>query len=168
MATAQITIFWLLRIYHLATAHHPNTYLLQIDQFFYHWKSSKYLITVHRKIVWQPQITYLETFRPFIWLLLKAQFLGYCASIILLVHISQLFMYCKSTIYFTTGNRLHNCLLCIEKFYDNFKSPIWKHHHHHVLEGLGMLACSLILQMKLVPPSLPRSSYVSSSVWFVF
>ena len=41
-------------------------------------------------------------------------------------------------------------------------------HHHHVLEGLGMLACSLILQMKLVPPSLPRSSYVSSSVWFVF
>ena len=43
-----------------------------------------------------------------------------------------------------------------------------KHHHHHVPEGLGMLACSLILQMKLVPPSLPRSSYVSSSVWFVF
>ena len=41
-------------------------------------------------------------------------------------------------------------------------------YHHHVLEGLGMLACSLILQMKLVPPSLPRSSYVSSSVWFVF
>ena len=41
-------------------------------------------------------------------------------------------------------------------------------HHHHVLEGLGMLACSLILKMKLVPPSLPRSSYVSSSVWFVF
>jgi len=26
-------------------------------------------------------------------------------------------------------------------------------HHHHVLEGLGMLACSLILKMKLVPPS---------------
>ena len=43
-----------------------------------------------------------------------------------------------------------------------------KYHHHHVLEGLGMLACSLILKMKLVPPSLPRSSYVSSSVWFVF
>ena len=42
------------------------------------------------------------------------------------------------------------------------------HHHHHVLEELGVLACSLILQMKLVPPSLPRSSYVSSSVCFVF
>ena len=40
-------------------------------------------------------------------------------------------------------------------------------HHHHVPEGLGMLACSLILKMKLVPPSLPRSSYVSSSVWFI-
>ena len=37
------------------------------------------------------------------------------------------------------------------------------HHHHHVPEGLGMLSCSLILKMKLVPPSLPRSSYVPSS-----
>ena len=36
-------------------------------------------------------------------------------------------------------------------------------HHHHVPEGLGMLSCSLILKMKLVPPSLPMSSYVSSS-----
>ena len=36
-------------------------------------------------------------------------------------------MYCKSTNYFTSGNRLYNCLLCIEKLYDNFKSPIWKH-----------------------------------------
>jgi alanine dehydrogenase len=35
-------------------------------------------------------------------------------------------IYCKSTNYFTTGNRLYNCLLCIEKLYDNFKSPIWK------------------------------------------
>ena len=42
-----------------------------------------------------------------------------------------------------------------------------RYHHHHVPEGLGMLACSLILKMKLVPPSLPRSSYVSSSVWFI-
>ena len=49
---------------------------------------------------------------------------------------------------------------------ENDKEYIY--HHHHVLEGLGMLACSLILKMKLVPPSLPRSSYVSSSVWFVF
>ena len=41
------------------------------------------------------------------------------------------------------------------------------HHHHHVPEGLGMLSCSLILKMKLVTPSLPRSSYVSSSFWFI-
>ena len=41
------------------------------------------------------------------------------------------------------------------------------HHHRHVPEGLGMLSCSLILKMKLVPPFLPRSSYVSSSFWFI-
>jgi len=29
------------------------------------------------------------------------------------------------------------------------------------------VTCSLILKMKLVPPSLPRSSYVSSSFWFI-
>ena len=43
--------FWLLRIYHLATAHHPIIFLLQIDKLFHHWKSSQYLITEHRKIV---------------------------------------------------------------------------------------------------------------------
>jgi hypothetical protein len=41
------------------------------------------------------------------------------------------------------------------------------HHHHHVPEGLGMLSCSLILKMKLVPPSLPRSSYVVLCSLFV-
>ena len=35
------------------------------------------------------------------------------------------------------------------------------HHHHHVLEGLGLIPVPCILKMKLVPPSLPRSSYVS-------
>ena len=45
-----------------------------------------------------------------------------------------------------------------------FGGILFTHHHHHVPEGLGMLACSLIPKMKLVPPSLPRSSYVSSSV----
>ena len=34
-------------------------------------------------------------------------------------------------------------------------------------EGLGILACSSILKMKLVPPSLPRSSYVSSFVCII-
>ena len=70
------------------------------------------------------------TFRRFIWLLRKYQFLGHCASIVLLLRFSQLFMNCKSTNYFTTGNRLHNWLLCIEKMYDNFKSPIWKYFKH--------------------------------------
>ena len=37
------------------------------------------------------------------------------------------------------------------------------HHHHHVPEGLGVLSCSLILKMKLVPPPLPWSSRVPSS-----
>ena len=36
-------------------------------------------------------------------------------------------------------------------------------HHHHVREGLGLIPVPCILKMKLVPPSLPRSSYVFSS-----
>jgi hypothetical protein len=119
MATAQSKIFWLRRISHLATAHLPIIYLLQIDQLLPQWKSSKYLITLHWKILWQLHIAYLETFRRFIWLLRKAQFLGYWASMILLLRITQLFMNCKSTNYFTTGNRLHNWLLCIENFMTN-------------------------------------------------
>ena len=47
-------------------------------------------------------------------------------TIISPLHISQLFVYCKSTNYFTTGNRLIIWLVCIEKLYDNFKTPIWK------------------------------------------
>ena len=41
------------------------------------------------------------------------------------------------------------------------------HHHHHVPEGLGVLSCSLILNMKLVPPPLPWSSRVPSSFWSI-
>jgi hypothetical protein len=41
------------------------------------------------------------------------------------------------------------------------------HHHHHVQEGLGLIPVPCILKMKLVPLSLPRSSYVSSSFWFI-
>ena len=37
------------------------------------------------------------------------------------------------------------------------------YHHHHVPEGLGVLSCSLILKMKLVPPPPLRSSRVPSS-----
>ena len=39
-------------------------------------------------------------------------------------------------------------------------------HHYHVQEGLGLIPVPCILKMKLVPPSLPQSSYVSSSFWF--
>jgi len=127
MAVARSPIFWLMRIYHFATANLPVIYLVQIDHLFHHCKSSKYLITVHRKIVWQFQIAYSEIFLRFIWLLRKAQFFGYCASIILLLRISQIFVYCKSTNYFNTGNRLNIWLLCIGKVYDNFKSPIKKY-----------------------------------------
>jgi hypothetical protein len=127
MATAQSQIFRLLRIYYFSTANIPIIYLLQIEQLFQHCKSSKYLITVNRNILWQLQIAYFEIFRRFIWQLRKAQFCGHCASIILLLRISHLFMYCKSANYFTTGNRLHNCLLWIEKLYDNLKSLIWKY-----------------------------------------
>ena len=41
------------------------------------------------------------------------------------------------------------------------------HYHHHVPEGLGVLSCSLILKMKLVPPPLPWSSRVLSSFWSI-
>jgi len=39
MATAQSPIIWLLLIHHFATAHFPIIYKLQIDKFFYDWKS---------------------------------------------------------------------------------------------------------------------------------
>jgi hypothetical protein len=39
--------------------------------------------------------------------------------------------------------------------------------NHHVQEGLDMIPVPCILKMKLVPPSLPWSSYVSSSFWFI-
>ena len=117
----------------LSTAHHTIIFLLHISQLSVYCKSANYFTTGNRlniwllcikKIVWQLQIVYLETFRRFVWLLRKAQLFGYCASIILLLRISLLFMYCKSANNFTTGNGLNNWLLCTEKLYDNFKSPI--------------------------------------------
>jgi len=38
-------------------------------------------------------------------------------------------------------------------------------YHHDVHEGLGVFPVPCVLKMKLVPPSLPRSPYVSSSFW---
>ena len=115
MATAQSPIFWLMRIYHFATAHLPVISLVQIDQIFHYCKSSKCLITVHRKILWQFQIAYLEIFLRFIWLLLKAQFFSYCASYnqfatshlpnICLLQIDKLFPHWKSSTYLVTVSR---------------------------------------------------------------
>jgi len=59
--------------------------------------------------------------------------------------------------------RIFGCLLLW--YNKNWKYRI--HHHHHVQEGLGLIPVPCILKMKLVPPSLPRSSYVSSSFWFI-
>ena len=42
-----------------------------------------------------------------------------------------------------------------------------EHHHHDVQEGLGLIPVLCILKMKMGPPSLPRSSCVSSSFWFI-
>ena len=115
MATAQSRIFTLLRIYYFPTANIPIIYLLQIEQLLQHWKSSKYLITLHRKIEWQLQIAYLELIQRCIWLLRKAQFFGYCASynyfptahlpIICLPQIYQLFHHRKSSKYLLTVHR---------------------------------------------------------------
>jgi len=66
---------------YIATAQSSTAVLLQIDQIFHHWKSSKYLNTLHWKIL-KLHIASSEIFRRFIWLLRKAQFFGYCASII--------------------------------------------------------------------------------------
>jgi hypothetical protein len=46
-------------------------------------------------------------------------------------------------------------------------SVIVHHHRHHVQEGLGLIPVPCILKMKLVPLSLPQSSCVSSSFWFI-
>ena len=66
MASAESSIFGLLRNFDFATENLQINYELQIDKLFHDWKSSKYFITVHRKIVWQLQIAYLEIFQTFI------------------------------------------------------------------------------------------------------
>ena len=129
MTTAQNTIFLLLRIYYFPTANISIIYLLLIEQLLQQWKSSTYLFTVHRKIVY-------DNFKLPIWKYFDDMY-GYCVkpnflatvyhTSIFTLRICQLFVYCKSTNNFSTGNRLYILLLCIEKLYDNFKSPICKH-----------------------------------------
>ena len=62
------------------------------------------------------------------------------------------------------------CICVVSAFEFQFtllRADFHHHHHHHVQEGLGLIPVPCILKMKLVPPSLPRSSYVSSSFWFI-
>ena len=116
IATAQSPIFSLLRTFHFATSNLRILNLVHIDQIYHHWESSKYLIALHRKIVWQLLIAYLEIFQRFILLLRKAQFFGYCASYkqfvtahlsnICLLQIDKLFQHWKSSTYLVTVRRI--------------------------------------------------------------
>ena len=120
---------------YIGTVHHTINFPLHNSQLFVYCKSTNYFTTRYSLNLWLLCVEKLyENFKSHIWKYIKDLY-GYCAKPIfrvlriylLLLPISQLFMYCISTNYFTTGNRLHNCLLCIETLYDNFKSPIWKH-----------------------------------------
>ena len=120
----------------LATAHRTIIFLLPISQMFDHCKPTNYFTIGNRLNIWLLciEILYynfkspiLKQFNDSYGYLAKPNFLATTHhTIIFLLCISQLFVYCKPTYYFITGNRLHICLLFIEKFYENFKSPIWK------------------------------------------
>ena len=120
-ATAQSTIF-------VATAHHKIILLHRISHIFVFCISTNYFNTGNLLHIWLLYVEKLyDNFKSPIWKHINNLY-GYCAKpIFRLLRISQLYKYCISRNYLTTGNRLHNCLLCKEKLYDNFKSPIWKH-----------------------------------------
>jgi len=120
----------------LAIAHHTIIFLLRISQLFVYCKSTNYFTTGNSINICLLCIEILcWKFKSPIWKQFYDSY-GYCAkpnflatahhTIIFLLSINKLFAYCKSTYYFITGNCLNICLLWFEKFYDNFKSPIWK------------------------------------------
>jgi hypothetical protein len=58
--------------------------------------------------------------------------------------------------------------LTMSLFGQEYTNALGHHHnHHHVQKGLVLIPVPCILKMKLLPPSLPLSSYVSSSFWFI-
>jgi hypothetical protein len=59
------------------------------------------------------------------------------------------------------------CSVCNSKEF-SFRFEEKRGLQYHVQEGLGLIPVPCILKMKLVPPSLPQSSYVSSSYKEVF
>ena len=97
MATAKGPIFWLLCIIKLfsycASLNYSSTANRKI---FHEWKSSKYLLTVHRKIVLQLQIAYLER---------SYDLYGYCPkpNFFATTHLS--FCFCASPNYLSTAHR---------------------------------------------------------------
>ena len=132
MATAQSPIFLLLRITQLlmyckstiyfTTGNRFHNCLLCIEKLYDKFKSR----TCIEKFMWTSNrlfgnISMIQMASA------QSPILGYCASIIFLLRISLLFLYCKSSNYFNTANRLIISLLCIEKFYDNLKSSISKY-----------------------------------------
>ena len=64
--------------------------------------------------------------------------------------------------YFSSGPTLEQQSICWSK-------DTWRHikSSSSCSWRVRRVSCSLILKMKLVPPSLPRSSYVSSSFWLI-
>ena len=122
--------FRLLRIIHLLCYCAPPNY-------FVYCKSTNYFTTENSlNICLLCKEKLCDNFNPPIWKLfdylycycVKPNFLATAHHTnILLLHISQLFVCFKSTKYFTTGNRLNNCLRCKKELYDIFKSAIFKH-----------------------------------------
>jgi len=119
----------------LDTVHHTTIFHLRISQIFVYYKSTNYFNVgnhLHNCLLCVEKLhdNYkLPLYKHFdvSYCYCAKPVLDYCASIIFLLRISQLIVYCKSTNYFTKGNRLNICLLCIEKLYDTFKSLIRKH-----------------------------------------
>ena len=121
---------------YMATVQSPIFWLMRISQLFIYCKSTNYFTTGNRLNI---SLLCTEKFYDKLQLPIYKHFddlYGFCAkpnfldaahhTIIFPLHISQLFVYCKSTNYFTTGNRLNVWLNCREKLNNNFKPPIWK------------------------------------------
>ena len=104
MASAQSPTFRLLRMYDFPTANLPIIFVLQIEQLFQNWKSSKYLITVHRKILTASYPLFGNNSTIYMATAQSPIFATAHHTIIFQLIISQLYVYCKSTNYLTTGN----------------------------------------------------------------
>jgi len=97
MATEQSPTFWFCASNnYFPTAHPPIICLLQIDKIFHKWKSSKYLLVVHRNIELELQIAHLERFNDLY---------DYCAKPKFFATAHLLFCFCASPNYLSSANR---------------------------------------------------------------